>query len=155
MKQGSTALEIKEESRDFMDYRLCISIRENSEGIRKSAYAFYNQHDFCVYRRVVDSAESDALAEYVRVAGVALSYFRINIRNRYYTEHFSELLHEDGGVVLCPYKEIVCAFTAYRNDKCKIPEEFIRLAEWFDTPSVRFDYSEESGIQKACDSLIN
>ena len=87
---------------------------ENAKGERKSAYAFYNQHDFCVYRRVVDSV-LDGEAEFVRVAKIAVDYFIVNIRSRYYTEHFSELLSEDGGVVLCSYRGVVDAFCAYRE----------------------------------------
>lgn len=137
-----------------MEYRLCICTKENSAKRRQSVYAFYNQHEFCVYRRVVDALCADSEEEYVRLVPVALEYFRVNIRNRYYTEHFSELLDEDRGVVLCPYKELVSAFDGYRKNKALIPEKYEALRECFDTPTVRFEYCEHSSVSDACEAII-
>ncbi|MBQ2863098.1 MAG: hypothetical protein IJE84_02890 [Clostridia bacterium] len=125
----------------MMEYRLCICVDERKG---KSAFAVYNQQDFCVYRRVIDSLESDYESEYVRVCETALAYFKRNIRSRYYTEHFSELLDEDRGVVLCTLRELADAFSAYRNEKKAIPEKYALLREQFDIPTVFFEYTAES-----------
>lgn len=136
----------------MMTYRLCVCIDEQNA---RSAYAFYNQQDFCVYRRVIDSVETDTEREYVRVCEVALEYFKKNIRNRYYTEHFSELLDEDRGVVLCTYRELADAFDAYRNNAAPVPEKYLPLKERFDIWSVSFVYTEGGALIDATRALLN
>ena len=136
----------------MMTYRLCVCIDEQST---RSAYAFYNQQDFCVYRRIVDSLENDTEREYVRVCEIALEYFRKNMRIRYYTEHFSELLDEDRGVVLCPYRELTEAFSAYRNHGTPIPEKYLPLKERFDIWSVSFEFTEKSPLIDATRALLD
>ena len=118
-----------------MVYRLCVCVDENK---KKSAFAVYNQQDFCVYKRVVDMLEEDSEREYVRVCEAALAYFKKNMRSRYYTEHFSELLDEDRGVVLCTMPALVRAFVEYREANEPIPERFAILKEQFDIWSVSF-----------------
>ena len=135
----------------MMIYRLCVCVDETK---KKSAYAFYNQQDFCVYRRVVESTEANPELEYVRIALIALEYFRKNMRNRYYTEHFSELLDEDRGIVLCQYKELVDAFSSYRNKGEPIPEKYAPLKEQFDIWSISFEYSDGGKLADATASLI-
>ncbi len=140
------------ESRDkSMEYRLCVSVNEKRE---KSAFAFFNQQDFCVYRRVIDCTEPDAELEYVHVCALALAYFRKNMRNRYYTEHFSELLDEDRCRVLCPVRGLVDAFFEYRENSCPIPDSYAALAEQFDIPTVIFELSESSRLQSVTEKLI-
>ena len=134
-----------------MDYRLCVCVDEEK---KKSAFAVYNQQDLCVYRRVLDSIERDAETEYVRVCETALSYFKRNIRNRYYTEHFSELLDEDGGVLLCTVQDICNAFDAYRRGRSDIPEKYELLKEQFDIPSVRFVYAPSDELQQRTRALL-
>lgn len=136
----------------MMTYRLCVYVDE-AKG--KSAYAFYNQQDFCVYRRVVDSLEADAEREYVRACLAALEYFKKNIRSRYYTEHFSELLDEDRGVILCPYSELVDAFCAYRGDGTPIPEKYAALRGQFDIWSISFEYATEGKLIDLTRALMN
>ena len=135
----------------MITYRLCVCLDKPT---KKSAYAFYNQQDFCVYKRVADLVEYDAEREYVRVCLTALEYFRKNMRNRYYTEHFSELLDEDRGVVLCQYKELADAFTAYRNNGTPIPEKYTPLKEQFDIRSISFEYSDGGTLADLTASLI-
>lgn len=135
----------------MMVYRLCVCIDENK---KKSAFAVYNQQDFCVYRRVLDMLDGEYESEYVRVCEVALAYFKRNMRNRYYTEHFSELLDEDRGVVLCTLPELVDAFTEYRNDKKPIPDKYAILKEQFDIWSISFEYARESPLLDRTKELI-
>ena len=135
----------------MMVYRLCVHIDENK---KKSAFAVYNQQDFCVYKRVVDMLESNAESEYVRVCEVALAYFKKNMRNRYYTEHFCELLDEDRGVVLCSSRELADAFSSYRNDGDPIPEKYSVLKEQFDIWSISFEYTEQSPLLDRTKELI-
>ena len=127
----------------MMTYRLCVCIDKQT---KKSAYAFYNQQDFCVYKRVADLVEYDAEREYVRVCLTALEYFKKNIRNRYYTEHFSELLDEDRGVVLCTVHELAKAFDEYREEKKPIPDKYAILKQRFDIWSISFEYTQESPL---------
>ena len=136
-----------------MEYRLCISTRENSDGQRKSAFAFYNQHGFCVYKRVVDAALEGEM-EFVRIAKMAVDYFIVNIRSRYYTEHFSELLSEDGGIVLSAYQGVVDAFLSYRENGGELEDTYHPLRDIFDIPSVRFELSSGGELFDRCDALI-
>ena len=135
----------------MMVYRLCVCIDENK---KKSAFAVYNQQDFCVYSRVVDMLESTAESEYVRVCEVALAYFKKNMRNRYYTEHFSELLDEDRGVVLCTSPELAETFCEYREEKKPIPDKYSILKEQFDIWSISFEYTEDSPLLDRTKELI-
>ena len=135
----------------MMEYRLCICVDERKG---KSAFAVYNQQDFCVYRRVIDSLESDAESEYVRVCEIALAYFKRNMRNRYYTEHFSELLDEDRGVVLCTYPALTEAFSKYRNEKKPIPDKYTILKEQFDIWSISFIDADEHELIRRTKELI-
>ena len=134
-----------------MEYRLCVCVDENS---KKSAFAFYNQQEFCVYRRVLDMEESDTCLEYVRMCETALEYFRKNMRNRYYTEHFSELLDEDRAIVLCTDRELVDAFLSYRNDGAPIPPKYESLRVRFDIWSVSFEYIPDSPLHDRTRELI-
>ena len=134
-----------------MEYRLCVFV-DNEK--KKSAYAFYNQQEFCVYKRVVDALEEDNAHEYVRVCQAALIYFCKNVKNRYYTEHFSELLDEDKGIVLSTEKAVVDAFLACRNGGAQIPRQYLPLAEYFAMPSVSFEYSPDSPLIKRTAELI-
>ena len=135
----------------MMVYRLCVCVDPDK---KKSAYAFYNQQDFCVYRRVVDMLEQDMECEYVRVCEVALAYFKKNMRNRYYTEHFSELLDEDRGVVLCTVHELAKAFDEYREEKKPIPDKYAILKQRFDIWSISFEYTQESPLLDRTKELI-
>ena len=119
----------------MMVYRICVCVDVDRS---KSAYAVYNQQDFCVYKRVVDTCESDADREYIRVCDQALAYFKKNIGSRYYTEHFSELLDEDRCVVLCTMPELTEAFDAYRSRGIQLPPELEILCEHLDRSSVSF-----------------
>ncbi len=129
-----------------MTYRLCICT-DKQKG--KSAYAVFNQQDLCVYRRIIDRLEEDEEREYVRVCAIALCYFCKNIKSRYYTEHFSELLDEDSGIVLCQHKELVSAFLGYRNNSIPPAEKYSPLAEMFDIRSISFEYAEQSTVSAA------
>lgn len=137
-----------------MEYRLCISTKKHGNGVR-FAYAVYNHHDFCVYKRKGESECSDETSVYVSVCDTALSYFNTYIKNKYYTEHFSELLDEDGSTVLCPHKALCDAFASRRSgDAGEIAKEYAPLVSHFDTRSVRFVFSEESEIQSRTDALL-
>ncbi len=134
-----------------MEYRLCIIIDGEK---KKSAFAFYNQQDHCVYRRVADITCDDVESEYVCVCVRALEYFRKNMRNRYYTEHFSELLDEDKGRVLCSISELVDAWRSYREEKKPIAEKYLPLSEQFDLSSVLFEYCDRSELHERTKQLI-
>ncbi len=136
-------------------YRLCVSVKLTDKGTR-FAYAFYNQHDFCVYKKTGLSellVEEDA---YINVCSSALRYFTTHIRTRYYTEHFSELLDEDGGIVLCPYSEIADAFKMYREGRDMLKKDrYAPLYEHFDVRSISFVYEACHPLQKRTSELLD
>lgn len=137
-----------------MEYRLCVSTRKSDLCI-EYAYAFYNQHDFCVYKKkgVSDLCER---VSYVNIILTALTYFRTHMRNRYYDEHFSELLYEDEAKVLCSDRELCDVFDAYRRGEVDIDLGiYSSLLEMFDVKSVSFVYSCEANIQKETDKLLS
>ena len=138
-----------------MEYRLCISTKKQGDGVR-FAYAVYNHHDFCVYKKKGESYDADELSVYVSVCCTALSYFNTYIKNKYYTEHFSELLDEDRSVVICPIKELCDAFLRYRSEDSKeIEAQYAHLLPHFDTRSVSFVFSDRSEIQSRTDALLD
>jgi len=138
-----------------VNYRLCVSTKKDVCGVR-FAYAVYNHHDFCVYKRKGVSEISDELSVYVSVCADAILYFNKYIKNKYYTEHFSELLDEDGSIVLCPCKELCDAFLGYRSgERCDVAEEYSALLDHFATRSVSFEFSEKSEIQSRTDALLD
>ncbi len=134
-------------------YRLCVAT-EKTDSVVKYAFAFYNQHDFCVYRRVGEECGKSEREVYILKCAQALTYFLTHIRTRYYTEHFSELLDEDGGIVLCPDRTIADYAVAYREGKCAEIPEYEPLYEHFSERSVRFEYIPEHPLQKKTEELL-
>ncbi len=137
-----------------MVYRLCVSTSNSEQGV-EYAFAFYNQHDFCVYKRKGIGTYSSERAAYIDACAVALSYFCTHIRTRYYTEHFSELLDEDEGVVLCQDALLVDVFNAYREGSNKEKKsEYAPLYEHFDTKSLKFVLECDHALQKRTEELL-
>ena len=136
-----------------MEYRLCISQKKEQDET-KVAYAFYNQHSLCVYKKICTYTLDSADGEYAAVCAQALTYFRTFMRNRYYDEHFSELLDEDGARVLCPDREL-CEYAqkvkeGAAADKCA----YAPLNEFFYIKSVQFEFSADSTLQQLTDGLL-